>query len=207
MASVIVSGEQYYEQKFSELELGSADLHSSQFNDCTFELSKFTEARLTGSRWVDCVFSDCDLSLVDFSNSALSGVRFERCKLVGVNWTLADWDLRRLDDRLHFNDCNLSHSTFIGLKLHKLEIIDCQATNLDFRGADLFGVDFSGSDLTGTLFGDTDLRQADFRSARNYSLSPLQNKLKDAAFSLPEAMSLLYQMDIRLEGGWEATVK
>lgn len=204
---MIKSEEQYYEHKFTDVELESAVLHASHFNDCTFEHSKFTEAKLTGCRWVDCVFIDCDLSLVDLANSTLSGVQFTGCKLVGINWTLADWDLRRLDDRIQFKDCNLNHSTFIGLKLHKLKLIDCQASNLDFRGADLFEADFSGSDLAGSMFGDTDLRKADFRRARNYSLSPLQNKLQGAAFSLPEAMSLLYQMDIRLEGGWEASMK
>jgi uncharacterized protein YjbI with pentapeptide repeats len=198
--SQIESGQQYYDQHFAALETHGIDLQAVEFNDCILEGSNFSEGRLSGCRWVDSTFRNCDLSLVDFSGSAFSGVHFEDCKLVGINWTLADWDHPRLDDRLHFKGCNLNHSTFIGLKLHQLKILDCQATNLDFRGADLRQADFSGSDLAGTLFGETDLRQADFREAKNYSLSPLDNKITRAAFSLPEAMSLLYQLDIHLEG-------
>jgi hypothetical protein len=37
------------------------------------------------------------------------------------------------------------------------------------------------------------------RLARNYHINPETNTLSDARFSLPEAMSLLYAMDIRLD--------
>lgn len=201
--SMIDSGEQYDERRFTGLQLPSAEVESAHFTDCVFEDCDFSEARLSSCRWADCTFRRCDLSLVDLSDSAFSGVRFEECKLVGVNWTLADWDQLRLDDRLGFKACNMNHSTFIGLKLPQLHVIDCQASNLDFRGADLCEADFSGSDLTDSLFGETDLRQADFRKARNYSISPLDNKISGAAFSLPEAMALLYHLDISLDGEWE----
>lgn len=196
--SQIESGGQYYERQFRGLQMEGISLRGAEFGDCLLEGCRAPEGRFTACRWVDSIFRDCDLSLVDFSGSTFSGVRFENCKLVGVNWTLADWDHVRLDGRLTFKDCNLNHSTFIGLKLHQLKIVDCQAADLDFRGAELRGADFSGSDLSGCLFGETDLRQADFSRARNYALSPVENKLDGAAFSLPEALSLLYAMNIRL---------
>jgi len=40
---------------------------------------------------------------------------------------------------------------------------------------------------------------ADLRFARNYQIDPSQNKVHKARFSLPEAMSLLYSMDIDLD--------
>ncbi|MGD8603588.1 MAG: pentapeptide repeat-containing protein [Anaerolineales bacterium] len=205
--SQIESGQPYYDQTFSGLDLAGLSLQATEFNDCEFNGCIFTEASLTSCRWVDCTFRDCDLSLADLTGSAFSGVNFEDCKLVGVNWAQADWNHPRLDNRLNFKACSLNHSTFIGLKLHQAKIIDCQAANLDFRGADLRQADFSGSDLTDSLFGDTDLRKTDFRQARNYSLSPLDNKLKGALFSLPEAMSLLYHLDIHLDGEWDRGIE
>jgi len=45
------------------------------------------------------------------------------------------------------------------------------------------------------------LTEADLSKARNYLIDPGLNQLKKAKFSLPEAMSLLYNMDIILTGG------
>ena len=83
-------------------------------------------------------------------------------------------------------------------------MLDCSAVEVDFREADLSRADFSGTDLSNSLFSKTDLSGADFSQARNYHLDPGQNKLKGAKFSLPEAMSLLYAMEIDLVNGVEA---
>ena len=69
---------------------------------------------------------------------------------------------------------------------------------MDFREADLTNADFSGSDLGQSLFLNTNLSEADLSTARNYHIAPEHNVLKGARFSLPEAMSLLFNMDIVL---------
>jgi hypothetical protein len=51
------------------------------------------------------------------------------------------------------------------------------------------------------LFINTDLRQADLSEARNYQIAPGKNDLRGARFFLPEAMSLLYNLDIDLSEG------
>jgi hypothetical protein len=43
-----------------------------------------------------------------------------------------------------------------------------------------------------------DLTQADFTGARDYTIAPNLNQLKQTKFSLPEAMALLYGLDIIL---------
>jgi len=48
------------------------------------------------------------------------------------------------------------------------------------------------------MFGNTNLTEADLSRARNYHIDPGQNVLRQARFSLPEAKSLLYSMDIVL---------
>ena len=94
----------------------------------------------------------------------------------------------------------MSHATFIELKLRGIQIIDCIAIDVDFRQADLSTADFSGTDLSESMFGDTDLSGANMNKARNYQIDASQNVLKGARFSLPEAMSLLYSLDIILDG-------
>jgi uncharacterized protein YjbI with pentapeptide repeats len=50
------------------------------------------------------------------------------------------------------------------------------------------------------VFGNTDLSKANLSKAYNYHIDASQNKLKGTRFSLPEAMSLLYSLEIILEG-------
>ena len=52
--------------------------------------------------------------------------------------------------------------------------------------------------MTKSLFGNTKLVEADLSRARNYQIDPGNNNLKAAKFSLPEAMALLYSMDIEI---------
>ena len=118
-----------------------------------------------------------------------------------MNWAQADWSGASLGQPLGFHSTAISHSTFIGLELSDIEITECVATDVDFREADLSEADFRGTDLSESLFVCTNLRQADLREARNYRIAPGENDVTRARFSLPEAMSLLYNLDIDLSEG------
>jgi uncharacterized protein YjbI with pentapeptide repeats len=130
--------------------------------------------------------------------SVFTSAFFVGSKLIGVNWAQADWSPLELGKPIQFSKCALNHSTFIGLDLEGLQVLDCNAVNVDFREANLTYADFSRSDLSESLFIHTDLSEADLSQARNYVIDPGINNLKKAKFSLPEAMSLLYNMDINL---------
>ena len=188
----------YTDQVFKEACLEQAQIVSSEFYDCTFIRCSLVESVFRACRFVNCTFQHCDLSLCQVPHSAFSATRFEDSKIIGVDWTQADWPAARLRDPLDFFKCVISHSTFIGLKLKGIEIRDCIATDVDFREADLSQADFAGTDLSESLFSSTDLTEADLSRARNYHFDPGQNVLKQAKFALPEAMSLLYSMDIVL---------
>ena len=68
----------------------------------------------------------------------------------------------------------------------------------DFAEADLSLASCTGTDFADSRFLHTDLTEADFVGARNYAISPSLNVLKKTSFSLPEAVSLLYGLDIVL---------
>jgi fluoroquinolone resistance protein len=120
--------------------------------------------------------------------------------MIGVNWTVADWAATFLGEPMAFNRCDISHSTFIGLSIREIKIIDCKAFNVDFREADLSLADFSGTDLTESIFMNSNLSEATFLRARNYDINPGKNNLTQAKFSLPEAISLLYSLEIEIGG-------
>lgn len=201
MDIVIHAQTDYTDQIFKEARLKQPQLFSSEFYDCTFVRCSLAESVFRSCRFINCTFKQCDLSLVQLPDSVFSAVKMEGSKVIGVDWTLADWSSSRLGDPVGFFKCDISHSTFIGLSLRGIQIKGCAATNVDFREANLSQADFADTDLSESLFSQTDLTEADLSRSRNYDIDPGQNVLKQTRFSLPEAMSLLYSLDIVLTEG------
>jgi fluoroquinolone resistance protein len=198
LVPVIESQGRYGDQVFREVRLQHTELACSEFYDCVFFRGSFAESVFRHCRFVNSVFRECDLSLIKVPESRFTSSRFENSKVIGVNWTEAEWPEAGLANPVGFFKCAIGHSTFLGLSLQSLQIRDCIATDVDFREADLSGADFGGTDLSNSIFGKTNLCQTDFSRARNYGIDPGQNVLKQARFSLPEAMSLLHSMGIVL---------
>ena len=198
MTSRIHSQTHYADQVFKDVQLERGELVSSEFYDSVFVRSSFAESVFRSCRFADCVFQGCDLSLIHVPETRFSSTRFENSKVIGVNWTEADWPTVGLINPVGFFESAISHCTFIGLTLRGIQIKECMAMDVDFREADLSQADFSGTDLSKSIFSNTNLSEADLSRARNYGIDPAQNTLNQAKFSLPEAMSLLYSLDIVL---------
>jgi uncharacterized protein YjbI with pentapeptide repeats len=194
----ISSKTEYSDQVFNNVNLHKAQILSSEFYDCVFRECNFVESVFKKCRFVNSRFINSDLSLIQVPESSFPVARFEGTKVMGVNWAQADWSTTGLGKPLEFLQSVISHSTFIGLSLKGLHIKDCVAIDVDFREADLSQADFTGTDLSKSLFKDTNLTEADLSQARNYHIDPGQNVLKEARFSMPEAIALLYSMDIDL---------
>jgi len=195
----IQSGQEYQDEKFEQVCLEAGQVLSADFLDCSFSGCTFAGALLINCRFNNCLFKDCDLSLAEISGSSFPSTRFEGVKLVGIDWTRAAWNGLGIGVPPVFDSCVLNYSTFIGVNLKGSGIENCTIREADFREADLGDVRFGKSDLVGSIFGDTNLSGADLSRAKNYTIDPASNELKNAMFSLPEALALLYSMDIILE--------
>jgi uncharacterized protein YjbI with pentapeptide repeats len=186
------------EQQFKNLDIAHAHIKSVTFHDCTFDHCRFTEVVFQNCRFVNCVFKDCDLSLTQIPNCSFAGTRFTNTKIIGVNWTQAHWPEEGIWSPVEFKKCALNHSTFLGLDLSGIKMERCEAINIDFREANLSQADFAFTDLKDSLFQSTILTGADLSNTVNYQIDPSQNNIQNARFSLPEAMALLYSMDIQI---------
>jgi fluoroquinolone resistance protein len=147
---------------------------------------------------VDCAFARCDLSLCRVDDCSFTSVKFVDSRLLGVDWTEASWPALGLFERIGFERCAISHSTFDGLGLRRIQIAGCVAHNVDFTQADLTEANCTGTDFRESRFLHTNLTEADFASATNYAIAPHLNVLHKTRFSLPEAMALLRGLDIIL---------
>jgi uncharacterized protein YjbI with pentapeptide repeats len=189
---------EYTDERFEGLFLREKTFDGKTFQDCVFRNCDLTKAVLRFCKFTDCRFESCNLSLAKLQASVFSGVSFKDSKLVGVNWTEAHWPRIRLACPVEFTNCLLNDSVFLGLALKGTKISRCQAKGADFREADLAKADLTHTDFTGAVFGGTNLEGADLDHAGNYAIRPADNRLKGAKFSLPEAMALLYCLDIKI---------
>ena len=188
----------YSNVTFTKVKLEAGQVNGKEFYDCVFDHCAFRESTFRDCKFNDCTFQDCDLGLVRFDQSLFSETRFERCKMMGVNWTLATWSRFQSASPIHFTECVVDFSAFIGLTLRSITLQKCSAKEVEFSEADLSSADFRGTDLTKSRFQQTNLTRANFEDATNYSIDVNSNKLSKARFSLPEALSLLYGLDIVL---------
>jgi len=195
---MIQPGTLYLDNSFKNLDMAGEEIKSSTFQDCVFSRCTFTEIIFRSCTFSHCVFEDCDLSLMQVPNCSFGDVRFLKSKAIGVNWAQAHWPVNSIWDPIEFNKCALSHSTFLGINLVGFKMRHCEAVNVDFRESNLSGADFTLTDLKDSLFLSTNLEGADLSYARNYQIDPSQNSILKAKFSLPEAMTLLYSMDIEI---------
>jgi uncharacterized protein YjbI with pentapeptide repeats len=189
---------EYTDEKFEGLFLREGVFESKSFQGCVFRNCDLTKAVLRFCKFNDCSFESCNLSLAVLQASVFSGTSFKDSKLVGVNWTQAHWPRIRLACPVEFTNCLLHDSVFLGLSLRGTRISRCQAKGADFRETDLAKADLTHTDFSGAAFGGTNLAEADLTRAGNYAIRPADNTLKGAKFSLPEAMALLYCLDIKL---------
>lgn len=183
-------------QTYRNLDCAHATVRSITFTDCVFERCAFSDAQLLLCTFANCLFRDCDLSLINPEGSAFVQVRFEACKVIGVNWTVANWDSYL--SGIHFVDCSVNYATFIGLDLKGITLKRCVAWEADFAEANLTGADCTKTDFRDSRFLHTDLTEVDFTGASNYAIAANLNTLKKTQFSLPEAMNLLHSLDIIL---------
>ena len=193
----ILSDTDYSQQTFNALSYTDSLIERTAFYDCRFEKCTFNDVRFVACRFYDCVFKDCDLSLSTVRDCAFSETTFEQSKLVGINWAEMSQDTL-IQKPLNFSQCALNYSTFIGLSLKGIRIIECTAWDVDFSDVDLTEADCKKTDFSESHFRHSDLTRADFTDAKNYAIDPEINTLVGAKFSLPEAINILRHMDIEL---------
>src|SRR5579862_7114295 len=187
---------EYAEQTFKRVNYAGKKMGRKDFDHCTFTGCTFTETVFESCSFRDCSFTDCDLRLAKVQGCRFSNTHFEKSKVTGINWTTTNWHRNGLFIPVHFAECDISFSAFVGLDLKKIQIIRCIAKDADFAEADLTQADCTETNFAQSRFLHTNLTEADFSSATGYGIAPSKNTLKKTKFSLPEALSLLDDLDI-----------
>ncbi len=147
---------------------------------------------------IDCKFENCNLSLIDIDKSRFNSVEFYECKMIGINWTTASFPRFTFESQLKFEKCKMNDSSFYGLMLKNLDLIECHVQGVDFREGDFSSSNFTYSDFARGLFNNTNLSETNFSEAQNYFIDIYKNKITGATFTRFDALGLLDCLDINL---------
>lgn len=191
----IRNGNTYERETFLGLDFAGQRVESVDFFDVAFERCNFQNCVFHECKFENCRLVDCDLSLTKFKDTSFMDVNFEGCKMLGINWT----DSGKSFFSINFEKCLISDSIYTGLSLKEIRITDCLAKRVDFEGTDLTGADCRSTDFEEANFHRTNLTRADLTNAKNYSIDPSVNILRKTRFSMPEAISLLSNLDIIID--------
>lgn len=144
---------------------------------------------------------DCNFSLTKIPGCRFVEADFHKSKLIGINWSETVNSSKSLIQRkpFDFNQCILNHSVFFGMNLREVTFQECSMINVNFEEANLSKANCTKSDFKQALFKRSNLTETNFTGALNYAINPQENTFKKTRFSLPEAVSLLYNLDIVLE--------
>jgi fluoroquinolone resistance protein len=190
---------EYISEEFKKGVLKKGQVSSKEFSSCTFIKCAFNETVFQNCKFHDCTFKGCDLSLASLKGCAFTNTRFEDSQLISINWTETAWATGKVVFKpVDFCGCVINYSTFMGLNLKKVTLSKCIAYEVSFEEANLTQADCRFTDFLNSRFIRADLTEADFTGAKNYTIAANLNTLKKTKFSLPEAMSLLYNLDISL---------
>lgn len=133
------------------------------------------------------------LSAITATDSRFVDISFQDSKVIGFDWTSG-----RQVQNLSFRNCQINYSNFKLMHLPKLIMVNCEAKEVEFAGAQLENCDFSGSNFENAIFSNTNLYQSNFQGAKNYFIDLKTNNIKGAHFSLPEVISLLDSLNIKI---------
>ena len=188
------NGEILHEHKrFENISYEDKIVEGREFFDCTFYKSNLKGCTFIECSFDKCTFEDCDLSLIKIKHTSLTGTKVINSKAIGIMWSDASNPFS-----VSFNNSQINYSNFYGKNMKKGQFIKCTAAEVDFSECNLSSSNFTGTDLRNTRFFNTDLTGANFVNAENYFIDPKTNKVKNASFDLPGALSFLAALDIKL---------
>lgn len=185
----------YFEDEvFDKKNFTTTLLEKGEYDSCTFKNCILSDTHLSNFNFVECAFIDCDFSNANVANTGFKDVLFQDCKMLGLNFHESNPFLLQM----RFSSCQLNHSSFYKMMGKGMIFNHCELKEVDFTAADLSGISFDGCKLDNATFEQTRLEKADFRNAKNFSIDPDINDLKQAKFTTTGLVGLLikHQLDI-----------
>ena len=183
---------------FERLTFTGETFYDCDFSDCVFADCTFEDCKLDHSVLTECQFLRCTVTNLKTTMSRAKFTDFENCTLNNIDWMSLQGDGAFADPIESLRDCRLKYNTFTEMNLTKFKFAGSVIQRSMFAKCNLVSADFEKCDLLDTEFFQCDMRKANFKEASGYKVDIFGCKLQDAKFSLPEAVSLLGDLRIKL---------
>ena len=185
-------------ERFARLTFTGETFYDCDFSDCVFADCTFEDCKLDHSVLTECQFLRCTVTNLKTTMSRAKFTDFESRTLNNIDWMSQQGDGAFADPIESLRDCRLKYNTFTEMNLTKFKFAGSVIQRSMFAKCDLVSADFEKCDLLDTEFFQCDMRKANFKEASGYKVDIFGCKLQDAKFSLPEAVSLLGDLRIKL---------
>lgn len=185
----------FVDRKFENLQSAELPSQPGDYEDCIFSACDFSNSDLSDFVFIECTFQNCNLSLTKLVNTSFRETSFINSKLLGLRFD----DCNKLIISFDFDRCHIELASFNQLKISRTRFKNSLIAEVDFTGTDLSHALFADCDLQRTVFHDTNLEGADLRTSFNYSIDPMNNRIKKARFSLMGIAGLLDRFDIEID--------
>lgn len=190
---------EYESERFAGLEFENQEFSDYHFTDCEFADCVISFCKFHHCHFSDCRFTGCRLSNNSTQQSRMSDLAFENCSIIGMNWR--EWmPVNGFSQSFDLVlNCHIKYNTFMEMNLTKFVFSGNDITDSLFGDCRLESSSFKGCNLANTEFFRCNLIKSDFRDAEGYKIDINTNHLKNAVFSLPEAVHLLTGLGIKIE--------
>lgn len=182
-------------ETYSKIDFTKTKINKGEYDNCTFVNCNFVGIHASNIQFVECEFIDCNFSNTIVKSTAFKEVNFINCKLMGVKFNECDPFLLQF----RFKDCQLNFSSFYQLKIPNTQFVNCNLQEVDFTETNLSNAFLNNCDLKLAVFERTNLEKSDFRTAFNFKINLIENKLKGAKFSRNSIDGLLLDYKIIIE--------
>ena len=188
---------EYESREFRQIEY-KEEIKEINFTDCEFYNCTINEIEIRNCNFRSCKFYNCTVLNVKFKFTDMLDCEFYKCLLIGVNWTDLAQKFSVTKPFTKVEACELRYHIFERFNLKAFSFKECSLEGSIFEDCNLEGASFEGCNLKETQFKNNNMNKADFRDAKDFAINIYENKVKNAKFSYPEAISLLTEIGIKL---------
>ncbi|MEP2669533.1 MAG: pentapeptide repeat-containing protein [Cyclobacteriaceae bacterium] len=186
---------EYIEETIENKDFSNQSIAKHNYECCTFKNCDFANADLSECKFIETEFIDCNFSNANITRASFQDVKCTQCKMLGLQFDKCN----AFSFTIHFDHCQLNHSSFYQMKLNRSSFLNSQLESVDFTEADLKKVVLRHCNLLNATFDNTNLENADLSGSTHYAIDPEMNKVKGASFSLPEVVGLLSKYNIKIK--------
>lgn len=176
-----------YQEKLNGVVFTSETLRNCHYEEVEFVGCIFNDVNFIGLIFEECQFIDCNFTGAHLNETAFRSVVFDNCKLIGLNFESVNTFQLKMD----FLSCILDLASFYMLSLKNTKFDNSSLKDADFSRADLTKSSFNETELRNTVFSNTNLSECDFRTGKDFTIDPSNNKMTKAKFERHNIEGLL----------------